>query len=240
MEILEIEPGVYLSKDTRKSSDIIKHKEILLYRFMDSFYIEKENLEDLSPSEVENLCRARLKYPSLIGPANAKVKKIIENYVQIALPKKLFEIGAGKSPAIEKPPTETAYTTSDADSEAEYANEEKVLLFSANKCDLPYKDSSLDMAIAVFVFQFKIYKPQIEELYRCLKDDGLIIANVYRRKDASRINLETDFKTAGFNVSRIADPQNLCRDHEYWLIGKDSKTLAEKTQQFLATFRSEN
>lgn len=234
-KITEIEPDVFFVETADSSTPRIEHNGIYLYRFMDSLYIKKENLEDLSPKEVSNLCRARLRYPDLIGPVNGKVKKIINMYVQAVRPSLLFEIGAGESPAVDNPPSETIYLKSDADSRLSEKKQEEMVLFSEENYRLPYDNCSLDMAVAVFVFQFKIYREQIEELYRCLKIDGVIVANVYRRRQDSRADLEKDFNYSGFYIVRLQDPQNLCREHEYWLIGKNKELIEDKARQLLKT-----
>jgi hypothetical protein len=192
---------------------------------MDNLYIRQQHLHLLTPKEVTNLCRARSSNPQLIGGANARVKEIFLNYLERTAPKAVFEIGAGKLPLINTAPPEMIYILSDADPKAgeDISNEDNFCIFSSSDYKLDYDDSYFDVVVAVFVFQFRVYTKQIAELHRCMADNGVLIANVYRRPQDARLELINEFKAAGFSVSTLNDPEKLCKTHEYWVIGKSQE-----------------
>lgn len=204
---------------------------VRFFRFMDFLYIPKEELDELSPVEVENLCRVRAERPHLITNPNNVVQNIFRCFIRRVGPLRLFEIGAGNCPILESDgPIE--YVASDADREIfKFKNaDQNTCHFSRDEWSLQFADGYFDMMVAVFVFQFRIYPRQISELYRCLASTGIMLANVYRRKMAARQALESELVNAGFKVMKLKDPRGLCRDHEYWLMGRSEEILFERAE----------
>lgn len=225
-KFIEVEAGVFQLEPGAQGGNIEYKDGKPLYRFMDSLYIREQNLHLLSPEDVTNLCRARSNNIDLIGGANYRVKEIFRKYLEIASPSIIFEIGAGTLPLMTAAPVGMTYILSDADPKAanEVSDGENFCVFSKSDYKLSYEDNYFDLVVAVFVFQFKVYEQQIKELYRCIGESGIILANVYRRPQGSRADLTKEFKSVGFFVSILDDPEKLCKEHEYWIIGKSESS----------------
>jgi hypothetical protein len=224
-KFIEVEQGVFQLTGNDQGDEVVERNGEQLYRFMDNLYIRQQHLHLLSPGEVTNLCRARSNNPQLIGGANARVKKILLKYLERTVPKAVFEIGAGKLPLISTAPPEMIYVLSDADPQAgeDIPNEDNFCIFSSSEYKLNYSDNYFDVVVAIFVFQFHVYPKQIAELHRCIASNGILIANVYRRPQSARLELINEFEAAGFFVSILSDPEELCKTHEYWIIGKNKE-----------------
>lgn len=221
--------GVLKIANNKKGPTCIEYDGILYYRFMDYFYTQTENLDELSPEGVSNLCRARAKFPLLISPINISVRLLFKALAQKIRPTTLLEIGAGRDPVFE---AETLngmhYVLSDADRDVVTAHsvlDTECYTFSEQVCELPIKESYFEMVIAVFVLHFPFHKIQMLELHRRLKPSGVIVANVYRRSIEARNKLTLEMEDSGFKILKIKDTKNLCRDHEYWILGKSDAQM---------------
>ncbi|AUA31671.1 class I SAM-dependent methyltransferase [Pseudomonas sp. SGAir0191] len=224
-----VTPGVLKIVPEVKGPFEIEFDGTKYFRFMDYFYIQKENLDELLPVEVSNLCRARAKYPSLISPVNKEVREIFERLAHKICPTSLLEIGAGIHPVFSKAaPEAMRYVLSDADSEVvkHHVNlKTDCYLFSEKHCQVPLEDNNFEMVIAVFVLHFPFHKSQLVEIYKRLKNTGIVIANVYRRSSTSRELLINEMRCAGFKIKRVSDPKKLCAEHEYWILGKQDAQI---------------
>lgn len=229
----EVEPGVLKTINDEIGPEAVGYKGRLYYRFMDFFYIRTKNLDELSPAEVSYLCRARAKYPHLISNVNEDVRRIFKEYARIINPFSLLEIGVGKNPVLGLADCKPKhYILADADQEvvAYHSSIANICYeFSRDVCKLPKYENFFEMAIAVFVFHFPFHTNQILELTTRLKPRGIIVANVYRRSAASRAALTDAIASAGLTIEKVQDYSNLCRDHEYWLLGKDCEQVKKCT-----------
>jgi hypothetical protein len=225
----EIEPGVLKLESKKPGPPSLSHDGTTYYRFMDFLYIQNRDFDDLAPEVVSNLCRARAKYPHLISVVNQDVRRIFRALVEILEPMSLLEIGSGKSPIFGIADCKIdQYILADADSEVvkhQINLNRNCYKFSDGICEIPSKDILFDMAIAIFVLHFPFYPNQIAELYKRMKKSGVFIANVYRRDSASRKKLTFDITNAGFEIIKVQDVDNLCREHEYWILGKEDKYI---------------
>lgn len=225
----EVEPGVLKLMTGEAGPDEITYKGTNYYRFMDFFYIQNKDFDDLAPEAVSNLCRARAKFPHLISDVNQDVRRIFKVLVQKINPTNLLEIGVGKNPIFGSTDAKpNQYILADADNEiVEFHKNSNndCYNFSEQTCQIPSFDSFFDMAIAVFVLHFPFHINQIVEVYTRIKNSGVVIANVYRRDFASREKLTCDILSTGFKILKVQDSANLCRDHEYWILGKDDKDI---------------
>lgn len=222
--------GVLKTANNKKGPPSIEYEGELYYRFMDYFYTQTEHLDELTPEGVSNLCRARAKFPLLISPINVAVRLLFKALAQNICPATLLEIGAGRNPVFEDDALEGMhYVLSDADREVVTAHsilDTECYTFSEKECDLPIKEDYFEMVIAVFVLHFPFHKIQLFELYRRLKHSGVIIANVYRRSPEARLKLTLEMEESGFKILKIQDAKDLCRDHEYWILGKSDAKMA--------------
>ncbi|MGU2752724.1 hypothetical protein [Pseudomonas aeruginosa] len=236
VEVEEISEGVYKLCCDDAGPESFEYNGFMLYRFMDKFYISNEHLDEMSRTEVNSLCRARARFPELITGVNKQVKEFFRSFVHAYSPRSILEIGAGRHPLFDTSPIGVEYVLADADTDVKNGLDEKTDFkeFSESSPKLIYEDGYFHLIIAIFVMQFPFCSPQIEELSRCLADDGVCIVNVYRRRPEARKDLINALTMAGLIVKVLPDPQNLCRDHEYWAIAKDSK----KAEQCLSVLSS--
>ncbi|WP_401729875.1 class I SAM-dependent methyltransferase [Stenotrophomonas muris] len=194
------------------------------YRFMNKFYVSNKELDRLSMDEVIRLCRARDKYSSSIDTPNGRVKQVFRAVTMNLSPRVVVEIGAGSRPLYRAEETPFRYVVLDADLEALATCEGSKAEFSNEIFRIDASDRSIDLILAVFVFQFEIYRSQIEEVARILSDDGVLLVNIYRRSQESRRGLEALFRESGLIVNALVDPEGLCKDHEYWVVSKIAET----------------
>ncbi|MDY0834334.1 hypothetical protein [Pseudomonas sp. SED1] len=225
-----VEDGVLKIVDNKQvGPEEIVHFEVKYYRFMDYFYTQTKHLDELTPEGVSNLCRARAKYPLLISKTNVEVRSLFKALAKKIGPATLLEIGAGRNPVFEdEEPAEMHYVLSDADSEVvafHLESKSECYAFSGETCNLPLKKDYFEMVIAVFVLHFPFHKEQLTELHKRLSSSGVIIANVYRRSDEAREKLTSEIIETGFKIKKIIDSAKLCRDHEYWILGKSDAQL---------------
>lgn len=224
-----IEPGVLKIKNNMKGPKETEHEGIKYFRFMDFFYTRTEDLDQLSPDEVSNLCRARARFPTLISQPNIEVRSLFKALALEIGPSSLLEIGAGLNPLFAGTTTMGMhYVLSDADQEVvkSHSNTDtECYIFSDAACVLPHQEGHFEMVIAVFVLHFPFYKTQLIELYRTLNKTGVIIANVYRRSDNARIQLTSDIESSGFKILKVKDTKHLCLNHEYWILGKSEAQM---------------
>lgn len=243
----EVTPGVLKIESDKKGPDEVEYKGNTYFRFMDYFYIQNKNLDELNYEQVSNLCRARAMYPALISSANEVVRNFLKSLVKAIQPSSLLEIGAGQNPVFKTgdDAIPSRYILSDADVEVIKYHTElngECYNFSQDICELPNSENFLEMAIAAFVLHFPFHNSQLLEIKKRLKPSGVVVANVYRRSIASREELTRDIKDAGFEIAKIQDTNNLCHDHEYWIFGKESlpvQNCALKLKNIITQYSSQ-
>lgn len=221
----EIEVGVLKIKGDKPGPDKVDYKGETYYRFMDFFYIQNCSLDELEPAQVSNLCRARAKYPNLISVVNHDVREVFKKLTEAVRPTNLLEIGVGLNPIFGSDGYKPEfYILADADTEIvmHYENlNNDCYVFSKDVCEIPDFDNFFEMVIAIFVMHFPFHKNQLLEIKKRLKKSGIVVANVYRRDFASRERLARDMADVGFKIMKVQDSHNLCRDHEYWVLGQE-------------------
>ena len=224
-----IEPGVLKVKNSIKGPKETEHEGNKYFRFMDVFYTRTQDLDQLSPEEVSNLCRARARFPDLISQPNIEVRSLFKALAMEINPTRLLEIGAGRNPVFAGTASNNMhYVISDADHEvvkSHTSTETECYIFSETACILPCQEGHFEMVIAVFVLHFPFYKAQLSELYRTLNNTGVIVANVYRRSTNARLQLASDIENSGFKILVVKDTKDLCLNHEYWILGKSEAQM---------------
>lgn len=218
-DLVKVCDGVYWNGGLEGDREI-HISETKFVRFMDFFYLRCPP-DELTHIEVSALCRKRLENPEIISPANNKVRDIFRNLIYALEPKTVLEVGAGNRPILsEGDPKAIGIKYTKADADPGFNNE-----FSGNKSKLEFPDNYFDLAAAVFVLHFHFYEEQISELSRCLSIDGVFVANVYCRTQQSREKLKQSFEDKGLKVLTRNDFLELCRHHEFWIVGKDDQRL---------------
>jgi hypothetical protein len=194
---------------------------------MDKFYLRCEP-DLLTAVEVSALCAERAKDPDVVLGPNEVVRGIFKKYISVLKPTRFLEVGAGNNPLfsdVEALEHGVEYSACDAD--PRYAD-----VFSGQSSNLNYPAGFFGMASAVFVLHFRFYPAQAAELFRCLDESGVFIANVYCRTSESRAMLARMFKDCGFCLSIVPDEKKICRDHEYWIMGKNETRVVEAALMF--------
>jgi hypothetical protein len=243
----EITPGVLKIDSDERGPAEVEYENSIYFRFMDYFYIQNNNLDELTSEQVSNLCRARALYPHLITLTNDAVRNIFKVLAQAVKPHSLLEIGAGRNPVFKMGDSSTPdrYILADADPEVidHYKNlSRECYNFSHDFCELPDLDNFFEMAIAVFVLHFPFYESQLLEIKKRLKPSGIVVANVYRRSNASREILTQGIEKLGFEIIKIQDPKNLCKNHEYWIFGEEKSSIencANKLMEIIMELNSQ-
>lgn len=224
-----IEPEVLKVLGYEKGPDKAEYKGKTYYRFMDFFYTYTPYLDELTALEVSHLCRARASHPELISQTNIDVRELFRRVAVELSPRTFLEIGAGSHPIFyNEPQNREGFIISDADQEVidKLGNENnKCQIFSSTEYELHFNNDHFELVMAIFVLHFPFYKEQLTELYRTMSPSGAMIANVYRRTIEAKERLRADMEEAGFKIHKVHDTKNLCRDHEYWIIGKDLNHL---------------
>ena len=150
-----VEPGVLKVRNNIKGPKETEYKGIKYFRFMDFFYTRTDDLDQLSPEEVSNLCRARARFPDLISQPNIEVRSLFKALAMEIGPSSLLEIGAGLNPVFAGTATTGMhYVLSDADQEVvqtHSSTETECYIFSDAACILPCQEGHFEMVIAVFV-----------------------------------------------------------------------------------------
>lgn len=203
--------------------------DMTLHRFVDSIYVPCR-LEDLTPSQVTvvNSLRLRLVAGGYMSDVHAAVKDVFERALKSAPQSLIVEWGCGFDPMNLRVPLASRYIGVDLDpSVVEFQRRLRVEVYEPTDPKLreSYR-SNVATIISIFVFQFAITPSDVQTMKELLAPGGSILANVYRRDEHSRMELERLFNEHGFAVARTPDPQRLCAGHEYWLLGVN-RSVAE-------------
>ena len=197
------------------------------FRFHDFIYVSKQ-LEELDEHQVLAVCTLRDEFATAqqLTP-NRRVKEVFIDVVRAFGPKLLLELGPGTHPLFEPGTEGFRYELLDL-------NEDNVRHLmrdghhaSVFKEGMPLhlEARSVDLVVAIFVFQFHIAQSQMDEMVRVLSQTGLIVANVYRRLPSARKQLRDHFENRGCEVKVIKRAHGVEHDHEYWVIGRELADL---------------
>lgn len=199
-------------------------EEITLHRFVDSIYVPGR-MEDLSPSQVAvvNSLRLRLVAGGYMSDVHTAVKGVFQSALGLIQPPAVLEWGCGYDPMNLRLPLSSRYVAVDLDpAVVEFQKKLRLETYEPlNPSLLSLHASAIDAIISVFVFQFRIPTGHVRIMRQLLADDGVVLANVYRRDGRSRQQLADLFYDEGFSLARTRDVQGLCDDHEYWLMAPD-------------------
>ncbi len=192
-------------------------------RFHDFIYLERP-LDELDKCQVFSVCRLRDQFAGDSGMhPNLRVREKIRQVAEVLSPKVLLELGPGNSPLFSASSTNFQYKLADLDEEVVRnltSNGYSATLFDDDSL-LPTADSSIDVIVAIFVFQFSLSATQIDEIVRVLCSNGLLVANVYRRSESSRKCLRSEFEDRGCKISIVDDSSEIGHNHQYWVVGRE-------------------
>lgn len=217
---------IYYTKD---QSTVPKEHMIdgrLFHRFCD-FILIPCLTENLLPQQVVLVNSIRAKYLNH-GQfvVNTTVRKYFLKLIQVVEPTTMLELGPSVNPLISQPSQPNNCFLADFSKEAIVSLKKQNLIcehFGVND-KLRFSNNSIDLIFSIFVLQFNVSVNQIGELNRVLSDDGLVIANVYKRSSNSKEKLLKRFELQGFKCVLVRDSYNLCEKHEYWFLYKGKMT----------------
>lgn len=195
----------------------------LYFRFCDFIFIP-DSTESLSPEQVIIVNQIRAvyfkKHPQF--HINSTVKEEFKSMIDMLSPTTILEFGPGSNPFTQAADIDKKFYFVDFNpASIEFLKSlglNSNLFGKESMLNLP--NESVDVIISIFVFQFDISQTQVDELYRVLNVNGLLLANMYKRSVESRIELLDKFFSTGFLHSIVSDKSNLCENHEYWVLYK--------------------
>ena len=193
------------------------------FRFHDFIYVSTR-VEELDESQVIAVCTLRDEFATdqQLEP-NRKIRGIFIELVRAFKPGVLLELGPGIKPLFEVGKESFRYELLDLNEgnvQRLTAIGHRAVLFK-NQSSLDMESGSVDLVVAIFVFQFCIAASQIDELLRTLSRTGLMVANVYRRSPDARVELRRQFEGRGFDVRISRRAHGVEHNHEYWIIGRN-------------------
>ena len=225
MKIKYYKNGIYYCSQPKNNLPIkIDVNGVQYYRFHGFIYTSTE-LENLQPEQVIAVNDLRNKYFEFIeeNHVNRYVKNLFKKMIGNSSAHSVLEIGAGYSPLFEDNPAHLDFMVADINPSSMRNCGLRGLksITIAKDGVLPISENSIDLIIAIFVFQFNISHKLVAEFSRVLQFNGIIVANVYRRAKSSREKLLALFSQEGFSYKIFRDSTCCCREHEYWCIYKN-------------------
>jgi hypothetical protein len=197
----------------------ISTEEGELQRFMDRIYLPAST-EDLGARQIAvvNQLRKDLIEEGLIESANLEVKRKLAALAGELAVGSVLEWGCGFHSLQPQLDPSVRYLGADIDPAVLAAQREAGLEVVACEAALATAAWPFELAVSIFVWHFNVPAEHLRAIGLLLGEDGVLVANVYRRSEASRAALARAVEGAGLLVARIADPARLCRAHEYWVI----------------------
>ena len=219
--LIEQTEGVLFALGPGPHPQSIRHNGQSYFRFHDFIYV-KNRIEDLNQQQVIAVCELRDRFATeqQLAP-NRRVRECFRTAVLGLNPRTLLEIGPGNRPLYTSDETKFRYELLEIDHSAACNLEQlgySVSVFNS-QTPLTLESCSVDLIVAAFVFQFFVSPHQIDEITRVLHNDGLVLANVYRRSTASRRELKDLFATKKLHTAVIKHNHGIGYNHEYWVIG---------------------
>src|SRR2546423_7100997 len=198
-----------------------------LKRFIDSIYLDRP-CERLSKRQIKivNEARRPLMGQSDISEINTKVRRAMAAAVNATSPLRVLEWGCGYH-SMESLIHDARFSCLDIDPivvqwqrehSKWHAGRGRKTVYLADTELERIESANYDVIISAFVFHFWVSRLHISTMKRALKDDGYILANVYRRGPLSRKKLVAEFERAGFMVEISQDPVPLCASQEFWCL----------------------
>jgi SAM-dependent methyltransferase len=201
----------------------VRHEGVVLERFMDKIFVPAP-LTHLTPVQigVVNAIRERVLDLGTHRVVNDKVKRTVAEFLERTRANPVLEWGCGYS-SIGAYLPEAHVDYADVDStvvDLQRAAGRRCYLADVDDSEIP--SLHYEAVISVFVWHFAVSVDHLSSMFRVLRHDGFVLANIYRRDHQSKAELAAEVRAAGFAVRRYSDRQRLCRNHEYWLMSKDA------------------
>jgi SAM-dependent methyltransferase len=188
--------------------------------------------EDLGFRQIQQVNRLRRPliddHASSQHATNRRVKRAMADGLSAAGAGRVLDWGCGYHPLRPFLPGDTAFAAADIDPEVVAENRRHGIdCHHPDDALLEFEDRPFDAVVSVFVFHFRLPTAHIEAMSRLGR---FVLANVYRRDEASRTLLVGAFRSRGLIVTREKDPARAATGHEFWFIAEPSVTrnLADK------------
>jgi hypothetical protein len=180
--------------------------------------------EDLGPRQIQQVNRLRRPLIDDCGSpqhaTNRRVKQAMADGLVAAGAGRVLDWGCGYHPLQPFLPGDVEYAAVDLDSEVVAENRMRGLVCHHPDDALPEFDGRpFDAVVSVFVFHFRLPATHLDAMAGL---GSFVLANVYRRDEASRSRLARAFRRRGLEVTREPDPTRAATGHEFWFIaGRD-------------------
>ncbi len=210
---------VYLWEGGGTPPPTLVYGGIALHRFMDRIYVPGPT-EALSPEQITlvNALRRTLMLRDEVDQANAIVTQMFAGVIRSEDAHDVLEWGCGyNSIDAELPPT---VSFSCVDLDPQVVKWQSALGLRCYHTSQPPLRASVDAIVSIFVFHFHVAGAHVQAMASALRPTGFLLANVYRRDDASRAALRAEFERQGLTVVSRDDPLALCARHEYWAMSR--------------------
>ncbi|HVT62122.1 MAG TPA: methyltransferase domain-containing protein, partial [Legionellaceae bacterium] len=111
--------------------------------------------------------------------------------------------------------------------------------FLVDQNHIPISNHTINFIVSIFVFHFSVNIQQLSKLFNLLIEDGVMIFNLYLLPKDQRQILFSNIRKIGFSYHRLPDSEQLCQDHEYCVLTKNSNSfLFKETIELLYTTNS--
>jgi SAM-dependent methyltransferase len=172
---------------------------------------------------VVNEIRLELLKQETFVRANSEVKAALVKALDQLRPRSILEWGCGYHSIQPLLPPGVDYTGVDIDPAvvtSQHRHGANCFLVSDIEHGTVLLPGTFDVVLGVFVFFFNITSKNIAAMANALREDGIILFNVYRKSEQARNELVRMFEGVGLIVERIEDRQAVCKDHEYWCVAR--------------------
>jgi hypothetical protein len=194
--------------------------------------------EDLGPRQIQQVNRLRRPLIDDRGSrqhaTNRRVKRAMADGLLAAGAGRVLDWGCGYHPLRPFLPGDVEYAAVDLDTEVVAENRAHGLdCHHPDDAQLEFAGRPFDAVVSVFVFHFRLPAAHVDAMAEL---GSFVLANVYRRDEASRERLAGAFRRRGVDVTREPDPARAATGHEFWFIARRDVTrdLADKVLHTVA------
>jgi SAM-dependent methyltransferase len=186
---------------------------------MDRIYLPVPT-EALAPEQITlvNALRRTLMLRDEVGHANAIVTRMFANVIKSEGARDVLEWGCGYSSIEADLPPNVSLSCVDLDPQV--VKWQSARGIRCHHTSQPLIRASFDAIVSIFVFHFRIADSHVRSIAGALRPTGFLLANIYRRDDASRATLRTQFERQDLTVISRDDPLGLCARHEFWAMSR--------------------
>lgn len=217
MNPIYFENGIYYIDPTHENPPKILYIENKKLSLLLGFIYIPTQTNNLTKAQIISINKLRYinKSNKEVYYLNSKIKFFFADIIKYLQTDSLLDFGCGYDPIINYLDTKVNFVGFDIDMTVIPLLGDNIKITS-NLTNL--KKYDFDLVISIFVFHFDIKIADIRALYNILKDNGMIIANVYNRTSYSKNILHSILIKEGFIVQKLSLFSK--KNHELWIIAK--------------------